>query len=152
MCNTAVCIYQCVNVHDYFHGYICVCMCMFVYYVTGGKQASVASQIWHCAVTALHRFPKGKSDLEKHKLCRTTGWILNTEENWFRCVDVYFVLSKTNPYQGVKSNSASVTCLILSLNRIESFSRFFDCQINQFIIESNNLSKCSSFECVLVTN
>lgn len=87
-----------------------------VYYVTGGKQASVTSQIWHCAVTALHRFPKGKSDLEKHKLCRTTGWILNTEENWFRCVDVYVVLSKTNPHQCVKSKGTSMTCLILALN------------------------------------
>jgi len=102
-----VCICWCGNVHDCLHGFICVCVC--VCYVTGGKQASVTSQIWHCAVTALHRFPKGKSDLEKHKLCRTTRWILNTEENWFRCVDVYVVLSKTNSHQCVKRKGTFIT-------------------------------------------
>jgi len=38
-----VCICWCGNVHDCLHGFICVCVC--VCYVTGGKQASVTSQI-----------------------------------------------------------------------------------------------------------
>lgn len=127
VCNTT---WVCVTMHDCLHGHICVCM--RVSYVTGGKRASVAPQIWHCAVTALHRFPKGRSDLEKHKLCRTTGWILNTEENWFRCVRCLCV-SKTSPHQCVVSNGMCVRCLILARNRIESLSKFLDGQINQWI-------------------